>query len=395
MKIFIWGAGIRAKKVLYTIKKECEILGFIDSDSKKKHTLFEKKYIIYSPEEALSMNYDYIVISPVIYESIVDFCKEKCVLDKKIIIFEELKESNQCIDLSKKGQSDLEKIYEAREENKKYELGIGKFPIILSAETLLKNILKEKKSLVRFGDGELEIMCERERSWFQTADPELTKRLKEVFESNSRNCLIAVSNNFGSLECYTEKAADDIRHYLQGKRDELVDLIGTTRIFYDAYVSRPYYMYKGNENAQKIFPLFKMIWQNRNILMIEGTYTRTGINNDLFNNAKSVRRIICPPQGAFNKYSDILECVKRNINEEDLILITLGATATVLAYDLSELGYQAIDMGQLDNEYEWYLRRAEDRIPIPGKTVAELLRYHEPQDIISDEYVNQIIDKIL
>jgi hypothetical protein len=36
-----------------------------------------------------------------------------------------------------------------------------------------------------------------------------------------------------------------------------------------------------------------------------------------------------------------------------LILISLGPTATVLAYDLAKLGYWAIDIGHIDNEYEW------------------------------------------
>lgn len=44
----------------------------------------------------------------------------------------------------------------------------------------------------------------------------------------------------------------------------------------------------------------------------------------------------------------------------------------MLAYDLAVAGYQALDIGQLDNEYEWYIRGADERIPIPGKMVAEV-----------------------
>ena len=50
-----------------------------------------------------------------------------------------------------------------------------------------------------------------------------------------------------------------------------------------------------------------------------------------------------------------------------MILITLGPTATILAYDLAMQGYQAIDLGQVDNEYEWFLRHATERIVIEGK----------------------------
>ena len=46
-------------------------------------------------------------------------------------------------------------------------------------------------------------------------------------------------------------------------------------------------------------------------------------------------------------------------------------TATVLATDLHNAGYQAIDVGHIDIEYEWMLRKAKKKIPIPGKYVNE------------------------
>lgn len=46
------------------------------------------------------------------------------------------------------------------------------------------------------------------------------------------------------------------------------------------------------------------------------------------------------------------------VNKAKLVLIALGHTATVLAYDLAEVGYQAIDIGHIDIEYEWFLMRA-------------------------------------
>ena len=39
---------------------------------------------------------------------------------------------------------------------------------------------------------------------------------------------------------------------------------------------------------------------------------------------------------------------------EKLILLMLGPTAKVLGFQLSREGYQAIDIGHIDSEYEWY-----------------------------------------
>ena len=54
-----------------------------------------------------------------------------------------------------------------------------------------------------------------------------------------------------------------------------------------------------------------------------------------------------------------------------LFLIALGPTATVLAYDLFKNGYQAIDAGHVDIEYEWYRMKAKRKVKIPSKYVNE------------------------
>ena len=99
----------------------------------------------------------------------------------------------------------------------------------------------------------------------------------------------------------------------------------------------------------------KKIWGGRDVLMIEGEISRQGIGNDLFNNANSIKRIICPETNSFSVYGKILEAVLE-FDKKNLVLISLGPTATVLAYDLCKLGYQANDIGHTDLEYELYLR---------------------------------------
>ena len=66
-----------------------------------------------------------------------------------------------------------------------------------------------------------------------------------------------------------------------------------------------------------------------------------------------------------------------------------------MAYDLAKKGYQAIDFGQVDNEYEWFLRQATERIVIEGKSVSEVAWYRIPRTQIHDEkYETQIISYI-
>jgi glycosyltransferase family protein len=108
----------------------------------------------------------------------------------------------------------------------------------------------------------------------------------------------------------------------------------------------------------------------REVLFVEGEKTRLGVGNDLFSNTKSIRRIICPPKNSFRVYDKILDTVLK-FDKNILILISLGPTATVLAYDLSSYGYQAVDIGHADIQYELFLRRAKNIIQIPFKFVNE------------------------
>ena len=55
-------------------------------------------------------------------------------------------------------------------------------------------------------------------------------------------------------------------------------------------------------NSKTTFENLKKIWNGKNIIIIEGRYSRLGVANDLFNNAKSEKRILCPEKNAFAKY---------------------------------------------------------------------------------------------
>jgi len=106
-------------------------------------------------------------------------------------------------------------------------------------------------------------------------------------------------------------------------------------------------------------------------LVVEGENTRFGLGNELLSLAKKVKRILCPPKNAYKIYNKILERIKLE-NKEQLILLALGPTATILAYDLAKEGYQAVDIGHMDIEYEWYLRKADRKIDIENKAVNEV-----------------------
>lgn len=258
----------------------------------------------------------------------------------------------------------------------------------------MKKIIDKKCSLCRFGDGEFGFILKQNRLWYQKYDNKMAQKLENILKSDNEKILIAIADNYGSLDKYNDRAADEIRQYMtKEKRQEHMGLLDLSRQYYDAYVSRPYMIYKDKErNASEIFKLYKKLFRDRNILIIEGENTKTGVNNGLLDGANSIKRILCPDTNAYSVYDKILNKTIESASSDDLILIILGPTATILAYDLAMQGYQAIDLGQIDNEYEWFMRHATERIVIEGKSTSEIAWYRIPEtQIYDDKYETQII----
>lgn len=400
LHVYVWGAGYYAQQVIDEIdKKNVQILGIFDRDEKKCGTDLFYPIPVILPVEITKKNYDYLIISVKKYQSILNECRRLKIPFEKIIIYWSKDEKNKIfVERSERVEKLIyeNRKYQYRLDSAPYEWGIKTTPKILSGQELLKKIIMDNSSLCRFGDGEFEIIRQRERPWFQKANSMLGNRLKEILLSEEDKINIAIAQNFGNFEQYKEEAADIIREYMFGDtRRYILELIDNNRIYYDTYVTRPYIIYKNKKNADEIFLLFKEIWKEKSVIIVEGEYSRIGIGNDLMEGASSISRILCPYKNAWDIYEDILNTVLRKVSKNSLICISLGPTATVLAYDLAKRGYQALDIGQLDNEYEWYLRDVTERISIPGKLIAEV---SEKQSfVMKDErkYLDQVIAKII
>ncbi|WP_439883018.1 SP_1767 family glycosyltransferase [Pontibacter sp. MBLB2868] len=266
-------------------------------------------------------------------------------------------------------------------------------PSVLSFETTIKKIVNDKCSVARFGDGEIKLI-RGEDIEFQSASRELSLRLQEVLCSNKLGIIICIPDVFDSLSQYKYKAKYIwIKHLARYYEFWAMSLHSDT-IYFNAFISRPYIVYKNGTLAEQRFDYIKSIWHGRDVVIIEGSKSRLGLGNDLFNNAKSISRILCPAINAYSRYNDILKESKK-IGKEKLILIALGPTATILAYDLHREGCQAIDIGHIDIEYEWYKMKAKWAVNVPDKHTNEALDNNAPEQVSDLKYNSQIIATIL
>ena len=272
---------------------------------------------------------------------------------------------------------------------------LGKYDIATPEETV-EEIVKNHKSIARFGDGEFDMIYGIGMN-YQKYDAGLAKRLEEVVLSNDKDILIGLPNvvNLDYCEQYTGFATEFWPKWINQYKFKLVKLLNRNKKYYSTQITRFYLDYKDKSHTAQYVDKLKQIWNNRDVVIIEGMQSRLGVGNDLFDNMKSIQRIICPSENAFEIYDKIYQEALK-IDKDKLVMLALGPTATVLAYDLAKAGYQAVDIGHVDIEYEWFLRKATTKIKIENKYVTEVKDGRTNiQDVNDEKYQKEIISKIL
>lgn len=252
----------------------------------------------------------------------------------------------------------------------------------------LDYIIEHNSSLVRFGDGEVNLM------WglpipYQNHDLELANQLKHIvgLESDEK-LVVCLPDAFDDRFVFTWWATPFWKEHMNVYMDFYKELCKGSW-YGSTFISRPYIDYEDKSKAKGQFEKLKSIWENRDILIVEGITSRSGVGNDLFDKVKSVKRIICPSHNAYSVVDNIQEEIMKHA-EGRLILCMLGPTAKVLSYNLCQMGYQVLDVGHVDSEYEWMKMEAKTKVKFSHKHTAE---HNFDQDIefIDDETYNSQI----
>lgn len=223
--------------------------------------------------------------------------------------------------------------------------------IVKDIDQTLDYIIENQSSIIRFGDGEMDLMLGKSIP-YQVYDENLASQLKEIISLQSdKKLVIGLPNVFADRSNFTPAAEAFWKGHLEHHLKDYVELAradwyGTT------FVSRPYIDYVDKSQSFSQFEKLKQIWKNEDILIVEGVTSRSGVGNDLFDGANSIKRIICPSHNAYARIEEIQEAVLQYA-ENRLILCMLGPTAKILSYNLFKKGYRVLDIGHIDSEYEW------------------------------------------
>lgn len=205
-----------------------------------------------------------------------------------------------------------------------------RYPTVIGeAETL--EAAHRGLNLARYGDGELKLARGADAK-SQIGDPKLAQRLLAILRAKSSKCLVCIPN----VESSTPKA-DFWRQYGE---DRYARLYNSKRAYGSAFITRP-------DSAPWIdcaqyWARVVDLWRGREVVLVRGS-SKSLTAGDL-KHAAAVEEIIGPRQHAFAAYPELMN---RLAGEKRRVLLCLGATATVLAYDLAELGVHAIDLGHV------------------------------------------------
>jgi glycosyltransferase family protein len=267
-------------------------------------------------------------------------------------------------------------------------------PKVKSIPETIDKILKDKNSICRFGDGELLYISEKRSLPFQRQDDRLRNYFIKILRSENNNILVGLPIGYHSLNNLKKSSKITWRAIISWTYPGVRKILKKDKTYYNASMTRLYMDYEDISHSGAWFKKVQAIWNDKDILLIEGEKSRLGVGNDLFKNANSVKRILGPAHNAFDQFDNLLNFAKTQL-QNHLVLVAMGPTAKPLAYELAIDGFQALDIGNLDVEYEWFLQGATKKVIIEGKYTSEAKGGRIVADFIDENYESQIIARFL
>jgi hypothetical protein len=219
--------------------------------------------------------------------------------------------------------------------------------------------LQEGYSIARYGDGEFLLMIKKDML-YETFDESLKNRLIEVITQNDNDkLLLGIPNMYFRHDYFASETFRGKQLYQHWNYDVRAFIPENMHLFnrkeyYSSFFTQ-LYAYQNDENKKNISEL-KKVWDNKNIVLYMNKYVfkhTENVRKLYFSNALNVIHEVVPNKKAWADYDSILESVKK-YDKDYLIIVSCGATATIMAYDVSKLGYQVIDIGQLIEDIVGY-----------------------------------------
>lgn len=211
------------------------------------------------------------------------------------------------------------------------------YPRVRDEKETMRRVLAGA-SIARFGDGEF-ALAENRSIRPQRGRPDLAERLRGILLGDAAPCMVGIPNIAALASLPPKKAR------FWAKYARCAALLAPDVNYASSFITRP-------DNAPALdtpeyWRQLESLWAGQDVTLVRGddpngTGAVSLVKKDLAS-ARTVTEVVAPGVNAWDKYPAILEEVGRPRRA----LLCLGATATVMAVDLSRLGVHAIDLGHV------------------------------------------------
>lgn len=232
------------------------------------------------------------------------------------------------------------------------------YPKVLIKEDTIDYVLKNNCSIVRLGDGEMELAIKntspnRENYYFDKLAEKIRVIMKTGTTKHSLVCINCIPNEDSYGFSYMSY------YYLTKFHYKKINQFFNCNSFYGDALS--FRIVSENQVEQ-----FKKLWNGKKILFVISKNGQFEEPEGLFDNAIEKAYIYGPNEGAFVEYDRIMsDCLK--YDKDWIVYLALGVTATALAWELAEKGYRALDLGKLDVSYSLFKKGIDSTKGIPPK----------------------------
>lgn len=191
-------------------------------------------------------------------------------------------------------------------------------------------------------------------------EPETVEGLKRLLSYEHEKMIVTIPEIFSDLSIYRKESRQFWKDHLLFSRKTYEKYCNPAQKYYNTSVSRFYYALEDKGQCGKWAEDIRQIWNDKDVVVVEGERTHNGVGNDLLDTAKSIERIIGPSAQAYAKVDEILSSLPKNIQRQ--IISGLSWCCRQISGGEAFLeGYRALDIGNLDMEYEWYLHQAKGK----------------------------------
>lgn len=232
---------------------------------------------------------------------------------------------------------------------------INRLKILNSIDTL-NLLLESPKSFYRFGDGEILLMSGG-NAGTQKNDSVLAEKLYNALTDTSVNAYIGIGYDYFDFNLWSESEFSN-RFYLMGAKEYrqfYMENCENDYTYIDTGFSQRYFL-MDLEEAENWFKKLKLLFKGHSVTLFMGEQAYNSLNYYVFDEAEEIKVEFCPSRNAFDHYNELMERARR-LPHTELICLAIGATAKVMAYELTQEGYLVFDIGHMPKDYDSYMKK--------------------------------------